>query len=64
MCNESSSSPYYTVYEPLMAKDTRHLLAGMILSLAIVAGTSAGLRMMKSQAVEAAPSPFVLACAE
>lgn len=47
-----------------MATSTRHLLTGMILSLAIVAGTSAGLRMVKSQAVEAAPSPFVLACAE
>lgn len=57
-----------------MAKDTRHLLAGMILSLAIVAGTSAGLRMVKSQAtslasdswqaVEAAPSPFVVACSQ
>lgn len=45
-----------------MAKDTRHLLAGMILSLAIVVGTSAGLRMVKGQAVEAAPSPFVVAC--
>lgn len=47
-----------------MAHDTRHLLAGMILSLAIVAGTSTGLRMVKGQAVEAAPSPFVVACAE
>ncbi len=47
-----------------MATHTRHLLTGMFLSLAIVAGTSAGLRMVKSQAVEAAPSPFVVACAE
>lgn len=45
-----------------MATHNRHLLAGMLLSLAIVAGTSAGLRMVKSQAVEAAPSPFVVAC--
>ena len=47
-----------------MAADTRHLLAGMVLSLAIVVGTSAGLRMIKGQAVEAAPSIFVVACAE
>lgn len=45
-----------------MANDTRHLLAGMFLSLAIVVGASAGLRMLKGQAVEAAPSPFVVAC--
>jgi|GEM_PF-5961563 len=45
-----------------MARDTRHLFAGMILSLAIVAGVSATARMFKGQAVEAAPSPFVVAC--
>lgn len=47
-----------------MARDTRHLLAGLILSLAIVGGTSAGLRMVKSQAVEAAPSVFAVACVD
>lgn len=47
-----------------MARDTRHLLAGMFLSLAIVAGVSVGLRMVKSQAVEAAPSIFAVACTD
>ncbi len=47
-----------------MAQDTRQLLAGMLLSLAIVVGTSTGLRMLKSQMVEAAESPFVVACIE
>lgn len=47
-----------------MATDTRHLLAGITLSLAIVVGVSTGLRMVKSQAVEAAPSPFVVACVQ
>lgn len=45
-----------------MANDTRQLLAGMILSLAIVVGTSTGLRMLKSQMVEAAATPFTVAC--
>ena len=45
-----------------MATQTRHLIAGMFLSLAIVAGTSTGLRLLKTTAVEAAPSPFVVAC--
>jgi hypothetical protein len=45
-----------------MARDTRHLFAGMILSLAIVAGMSTTLRLFKGAAVEAAPSPFVVAC--
>jgi len=47
-----------------MATHNRHLLAGMLLSLAIVVGASTGLRMVKSQAVEAAPSPFVIACVQ
>lgn len=47
-----------------MAHETRQLLAGMILSLAIVVGTSTGLRMLKSQMVEAAAPSFVVACVE
>ncbi len=46
-----------------MAHDTLHLLSGLFLWLAIVAGMSTGLRMVRGQAVEAAPSPFVVACA-
>lgn len=62
LCNETSTSPYVVIDDNSMAHDTRQLLAGMILSLAIVVGTSAGLRMLKSQMVEAASSPFVVAC--
>ncbi len=45
-----------------MAADTRHLLAGMILSLVITVSVSVGLRMIKTQAVEASPSLFAVAC--
>lgn len=36
-----------------MARDTRHLLAGMLLSIAIVAGTSASLRLSKAETTSA-----------
>lgn len=47
-----------------MATHTRHLLAGMILSLAIVVGASTALRLTQGQEVEAADSPAVVACVD
>lgn len=47
-----------------MARDTLQLFAGIALSVAIVAGVSATARMFKGAAVEAAPSPFVVACVD
>lgn len=47
-----------------MINETTRPLTGILLSLAIVVGMSLSLRMVRGQAVEAAPSPFVVACAQ
>ncbi len=45
-----------------MAQDTRNLLAGMILSVAIVAGMSATLRLTLGETAVASETTSILAC--
>ncbi len=45
-----------------MAHDTRNLLAGMILSLAIVSGMSATLRLTFGETAVASDASSMLAC--
>ena len=45
-----------------MARNTRQLLAGMLLSLAIVTGASTALRLAQGQTAEASQSEIVVAC--
>lgn len=53
---------YIWVYAFFMAQDTRHLLAGMFLSLVIVAGVSVGARLLQTQAAMASEPSVFLAC--